>query len=401
MLKKSIAILGVWLKQKLHLPRQLRKGLDGRYDKKFVFTEHQGHAKKYSWRFRVVAIGLAFVVALLLAEGGMRIRQVIKYGTTGASVHEFATHEPSGLRIPAPGSENGGIKIDSRGFRNPELTVPKPAGRIRVAFLGASTTYCAEASGNEATWPHLVCARLQKAFPDVAFDFVNAGVPGYMVEHSSKNLAARVRELSPDVFVVYHATNDLSRDTRERARDAGLFDGMAENPSFMAKASVLWAWVEKNIVVRQRMAAAQAGEDRLEIDDPAELAAGFKKRLAALLEECKKAAPVVVVATFSWHLRADQDAETQLSASNTALFYMPYMSVKGLLHSGLAYNEAIREAGRESGVIFVEGEETIPGDGTHFSDSVHFADAGCERQADRIANALIRSAELKALVDKN
>ena len=35
----------LWLRQKLHLPRELRRGLGGAYRKRFVFTEHhESHA---------------------------------------------------------------------------------------------------------------------------------------------------------------------------------------------------------------------------------------------------------------------------------------------------------------------------------------------------------------------
>ncbi|MCE9591098.1 MAG: carbamoyltransferase [Planctomycetes bacterium] len=39
------AAIPLWLKQKLHLPREMKKGLHGKYHKKFVFTEHhESHA---------------------------------------------------------------------------------------------------------------------------------------------------------------------------------------------------------------------------------------------------------------------------------------------------------------------------------------------------------------------
>src|SRR5258706_99228 len=35
----------LWLRQKLHLPRELRRGLGGQYQKRYVFTEHhESHA---------------------------------------------------------------------------------------------------------------------------------------------------------------------------------------------------------------------------------------------------------------------------------------------------------------------------------------------------------------------
>ena len=40
-----VKFVPLWMKQKLHLPRELARGLDGRYDKQYVFTEHhESHA---------------------------------------------------------------------------------------------------------------------------------------------------------------------------------------------------------------------------------------------------------------------------------------------------------------------------------------------------------------------
>src|SRR5207247_2108951 len=43
---KSFAMsMPLWLKQKLHLPREMRRGLDGEYTKRFVFSgHHESHA---------------------------------------------------------------------------------------------------------------------------------------------------------------------------------------------------------------------------------------------------------------------------------------------------------------------------------------------------------------------
>ena len=160
-----------------------------------------------------------------------------------------------------------------------------------------------------------------------------------------------------------------------------------------------WAYVEKNLAVRRRQQAAEAGNNRLEFD-PRELAGGFRKRLAGLIGEAQAVAPLVVVATFSHKVRREQSAEERLAACNTSLYYMPYMSVDGLLDGFEAYNEAIREAARETGAMLVDEPGSIPGDDAHFTDSVHFTDAGCRAMADRVLSKLRDSPQLKDLLSK-
>ena len=174
---------------------------------------------------------MAFVAAIILVAGGLlalgaeglvRLRQWAKYGTAAPLDSTFRVEVRTGLRVPDRAKVASHVRINSLGFRSPELDDPKPPGTIRLAFLGASTTYSAEVSSNEATWPHLVWQALEKARPGVRFDYLNAAVPGYTTEASLRNLLLRVKPLQPDVIVFYEATNDVALDTRHLARPRGI-----------------------------------------------------------------------------------------------------------------------------------------------------------------------------------
>jgi hypothetical protein len=120
------------------------------------------------------------VVAFLGLEALVRVRTYIKYGGDGP--HQFEVDSVTGLRLPKVGKNSRTVWINPLGFRSPELANPKPKGTIRVAFLGSSTTFCAEVSGNDATWPHLVWSQLKQRYPQAKFDYVNAGVVGFTLE---------------------------------------------------------------------------------------------------------------------------------------------------------------------------------------------------------------------------
>jgi hypothetical protein len=100
-------------------------------------------------KLRLLLVGVILIILTVLAEGAARVQQYVRFGYLW-DVEETYMHEPdSGLRVPIPNAELGPIKINSAGFRGPEIAQPKAPGQIGVAFLGASTTYCAEVSGNE------------------------------------------------------------------------------------------------------------------------------------------------------------------------------------------------------------------------------------------------------------
>ena len=356
-------------------------------------------ANRKEWIARAAILFCALVIASVSVEGFFRLRSMWKFGSAEGKAIQLTRDSQSGLKIPVPRQQRGVIRTDSRGFRNPELEVPKPEGRIRLAFLGASTTFCAEVSSNEKSWPHLVREALSNEYPDLVFDYVNAGVPGYNVESSLVNLEKRVKELDPDVIVIYHATNDLSKDTRDQAYAQGAFQGQAVEPSWLARHSVAWYWIEKNLEVslRQRRAATHPAAFAF---DSRTLSAEFGLRLTQLIEASTKTAPVVAVATFSHKMRRDQSPELQLKNSNTSLYYMPYMTVDKLFEGFEAYNRAIEDVSSSTGVVLISGEYHVPGDDIYFSDSIHFKDAGSQLMAKRVFEALTSAESFLALVDR-
>jgi lysophospholipase L1-like esterase len=340
------------------------------------------------------------IVLLLLAEGAVRLRANLKNGTS-FGVEDLLYLDPQlKVRIPRAGAKAGPISINSLGFRGAEISRDKPPGTIRLAFLGGSTTYCAEVSSDAAAWPAIVTDRLQKQFPNVKFDYVNAGVPGYGVGQMSLTLDKRVAQLRPDVIVIYEATNDLSANSFQLATEQGV---IRERPDmqrlWLSKYSLLVRLVELNLEIRARQANVDNIDGKIRLDLP-RLVRPFESDLEELVSRAKTTSPVVAVATFATQYRRDQSRNRQLDAAQTSLYYMPYMTVNGLLDSFDAYNRTIVQVADREGVILIGGELEIPGDRGHFTDSVHFTDAGSRAMADRVFKALANSAALRTLVDR-
>jgi len=338
---------------------------------------------------------LVIVLMLGLAEGTVQLRQWFVEGYSGKLSELFG--QQGDLRVLRPDARTRTISINSHGFRGPPLIQPKPEGGLRIAFLGASTTFCAEASGNNATWPHLVGEAIQKRYPDIAVDYVNAAVPGYTVQSSLLNFRTRVASLRPDVTIIYHATNDLSWETRSLALEQGVYEEPGkEEKSWLAEHSQLWYLLIKNLRIKEVQRDASNARMRLEFS-PSQLGAHFRKHLIQLVTEAKDVSAVVALVTFSHQIRPEQTAEQQLLAASSALYYMPFMEPQGLMEAFRRYNQIIAEVASETGAILVDGEATIPADGDHFNDTVHFRDAGSDIMARRVSEALLRAAAFRSL----
>jgi len=337
-------------------------------------------------------------MALLAAEGVIRVRQTLKYGSAKTIEDYYALDRVSGLRVPIAGKASDRITVNQLGFRGPELAVPKPPDVVRIAFLGASTTWCAEVSSNEKVWPHIVTSALQTAFPAVSLDYVNGGVPGYTIRSIQKNLEHRVGLLAPDIIVIYEGTNDLSGEMRDLAFASGLItDTKFVERSWLETHSLFLHLVVKNLAILRAQHAARENRKRLDID-PAKIGSTFRRDLTELVEAAKKRANIVAVATFSTQLRPGQSTDEQLGAAVSALFYMPFMSPAGLTQAYARYNEIIREVARDTDVLLIDKADAIPGDPVHFVDTVHFSDAGSERMASHVIEALTADPAVRRLL---
>jgi lysophospholipase L1-like esterase len=348
---------------------------------------------------------IACVPVLAAAEVGVRIRQFVRYGSNFWGIEDTYTVDSmgilnapaTGLRIPVPGAF-GPIRINSYGFRSPEIEKIKPAGKLRIAFLGGSTTYCAEVSSNEMTWPHLVWGALHTRWPSLDLDYLNAGVPGYSTKMLLRGLNARVAQFSPDIIVIYEATNDLTLNSRDLAREQGLVRArQEENIGWLGRHSLLAYLIAKNLDVMRQQSRT---ESKIKLDMPT-LDAEFRNDYTNLIETSQKVASVVVTVTFSPRIRAEQSPEDRRVSAITSLYYMPYMIPDDLITGFDHYNKVIRDVSRTRGTVLVGDEDSIPGDAEHYVDWVHFSDAGSRAMANRVAQALIASPAVQALVARN
>jgi hypothetical protein len=194
--------------------------------------------------------------------------------------------------------------------------------------------------------------------------------------------------------LIYHGTNDLTQISRELAHAAGLVDTLSAEEGFLARHSVAWNLLSKNLLYALR---ASGGTGKLDVDG-ATLAAPFHERLDRLVTAAQRTAGVVVLVTFSHRQRRGQTPEELRLASGSSLYYMPWLSPETILAGFEALNEAVRDVARERGAVLVEGDAAVPADDVHFADSVHFYDPGEERQAQRVLAGLRASPALQALL---
>ena len=341
---------------------------------------------------KLLLAGCTLALALFLAEVGLRVRAWARYGSSNSgSVDQMIQLDPTlGFAIPTPGYERHGdlisITVNSLGFRGDEFSLEKQPGTVRIACIGGSTTFCGEVSGDHKTWPHQLQDRLREKYGE-NIEVINAGIPGYTVSASQRNLEKRVLQLKPDVLLVYHAINDMAKDTKRLAVEAGIVtESSGQQPwiiQIASEYSLLVDLVYKNLRIQ-----AGGGNEKLE-SLPPDLAGRFIQHFREIHEITNRHGIQLVLSTFLTKYRPDQTPEEQKANADVAFYYMPWMTME-LLRDGMdRYNQAIMDFADEAGIPVIRERDSIPADKEHFVDCMHLADAGCALMADRFATFLI------------
>lgn len=124
--------------------------------------------------------------------------------------------------IPSRSREN---PVNSMGFRGPEI-IPEKKGFLRVLCLGASTTY-GDNHVYHDTYPALLQEKLQRASGGIRYEVINAGQPGFDLNHIISFVNNEGLSLKPDIVVLLSVNNNFKapgfwfvRIAREEQGDA-------------------------------------------------------------------------------------------------------------------------------------------------------------------------------------
>ena len=108
-------------------------------------------------------------------------------------------------------SHNSGISTNQFGWRGPDIALRKPAGTVRIAFVGASTTV--NPHGDPFSYPDYIRRWLsewaRRAHPDVQFEVMNAGREGINSNSIEGIVRTEVAPVDPDFVVYYEGSNQF------------------------------------------------------------------------------------------------------------------------------------------------------------------------------------------------
>lgn len=177
-------------------------------------TEMNGTPLRKTWGVNAILVCAGMLAALLVAEMAVALLapQQVRMADTPNSF--FLRYDPDigwvnregaqGVYEPQKGVPSFHVRINSQGFRGPEVAIPKPVGVRRIAFLGDSNTFGFGIQEGERFSDLLV-----KQAP-VGTDMVNLSVFAYGTDQEAIYLERNALRFAPDMVVLAVSAGDLS-----------------------------------------------------------------------------------------------------------------------------------------------------------------------------------------------
>jgi lysophospholipase L1-like esterase len=343
----------------------------------------------------VVLFGVSALLAVVAAEVALRLFAPIRYSMK-------VEYKPDGFvrqrLVPKRRyrlADGGVCTVNRAGYRGPEFETPKPPGVFRIVALGGSSTFSYQ-TDDDQIWTRRLEEKLRARFGD-SIEVVNAGVPGYSAFESKINYVYRIRDLGPDVVLVYHAWNDMK--FFRRIEEGEEFRGPPFHPrpirDFLRRFQLVW----------RARSLFYLPEDGLPPREEGWLEVGSAK--AAVIPGGGRAHRWERANYEDLALLADSDGVLPVFVSQAGLLTEGNLDdpeVRRRVYTeyqGLDYPEILRqwkaiaaiqrEAAERHGGLFVDAYAAVPHTTGNFRDHVHLTPAGNEAVAEAIFTGLVRS----------
>lgn len=320
---------------------------------------------------------ITLLLVLLAIEGAVRAYHVVRNMGTGDAPRGYVVDDPRTGYSLKPGYNSGGIRVNSLGFRGPEVAIAKAPGVYRIVTLGDSATFGPREV--ECAYPYLLTDLLAPRRMEV----VNAGVEGYRSDRALAHLQRDVMPLEPDLVTVFIGWNDLYQTDPSVESDQLSLRG-----SPLAQALTLSDAAQtfrRLFFLRFQSGRAQTSAASSSLP-PGYEPVGYGERLRAIIQTARAGGASVVL--FTWPtILGDMMAPDAVAK----VHYPPYTtSLPELRTLYEQYQAVLRKVASDEGVPVVDNAAIFPDDqkAALFVDTAHFTCQGQAMVAGNVARAL-------------
>ncbi len=334
---------------------------------------------------RLLFSAILLLGVVLLLEPGFRLARVIagenrtrlvKARTFFVGVSGWFQPWPYvGYRI-APNEADPYLRADD-GFRSTRpVARARDGSRVRIAFVGGSTTFSGNDWGYLGSFPYFVERFLERAHLPV--EVMNCGTPGWTSVENLINYQLTIQEFSPDWLVIHQGMNDIRprcfpnfRADYGHCRQPLVLPSPGLLERLLVKYSDLYVW----LALRARRIPNDLG-DLVDVPRPPysdELAPGslavFRRNTEDLIRLAQADGTRVLLTTESYNRSAGEEEAIMRQAI-------------------VEENDVIREIARERSLPLADTDRALADRPSVFLDFCHVTPAGNRVKAREIARAL-------------
>lgn len=285
------------------------------------------------------------------------------------------------------------LVINARGFRGPEIAIPKPEGTCRLVFLGGSQVF--DQYGEN--WPVRVGALLST--PARPVDVINAGVPSHRTTDSIGKVLTDLWMLEPDVFILCQTWNDLKYLSR-LSPEHPYRDEYQPLPDDWRIQTTVWDRVLGPSSIyrlgRSRLARIARGAEG-ERDRTLGATAnpwGLRQYALNVALLCDLAQDLGCDIVLCTQARLPTAASTEEDRAEIRYEFVG-MTHEALVSAFASCDEILRNTALEKGAGLIDMSGAFSGQSRYFADHIHFNAEGSAAAADFVARELRQSEALR------
>jgi hypothetical protein len=345
----------------------------------------------------LLTVALCLACAEFTARGEDRLFDGVPVLANPTPESALVFRDGSGVTRGRPGGRYGQWRLNTWGFRGPEIARVAESGTTRLMILGSSETFgLYEPAGEE--FPRQLETRLREARHRV--EVVNAGLFGMTLRSMGPYYRVWASTFRPDVVVIYPSPLFYLQDAilarrsgtaaatpaprRQaapppqnafRSRFIGRLRDALDQPEFFVR------WND-----RRQIAALTANRPASWFFDgvPEDRVALFGEDLRGLVDEVQKSGARVVLVTHAFRCATPPTADDLVLLDRTRAF-SPRATAEAIHAFHGATNDEIEEIGRERAVPVIDADAILSGHPEYFGDLIHFTGGGSAVMARHLA----------------
>ena len=359
-----------------------------------------------------ISLLISTVVFFCTIEVCARIDDGIRYRAplfNQYSAELMRTSDSEGINCNVPKSRFEKWRINSLGFRGPDIQIPKAKNTVRIICMGTSETFgLYESPGKE--WPAQLGNILKKHH---RFHVINTSVVGLPLKKFRRYLEKYVLRLQPDIVILYvnpfgYAVSGGKFFERQ---EAGMKDeesirkqrrlcltDFTSNLRMLPKVKeAIKRIVPHKLLQKYRILNMKKQLHALEVSHlkgrkpidfvPERCIDRFQDDMDEVIEFLQNRNVDVILASYPV-LITPENVEKHIEVFLDYRRFYVELSLNGIIAASRKFNEVIKNVSEEWGVPFIDNNATLPKTTQYFADNVHYTDEGAAIVASNFANCV-------------